>query len=392
MSSTKTPLVDDVNWSRLFHAYGVASDTARHLPGLVSDDDAAFDEALDHLHGAVLHQGTVYPATVPSLRIVAGMLHDQGLRRRDEHGRSRLAALLEWIDAVGDSASWYEDPDVSDTAEPTDEDVDAFYRAMAADDEEVWGSELSQYLWARSITELPAACREALTTVSAFLTDEDETVRSAALDAYVRLAAVQPDRATLAGPLATAVDAASGRDERAVVVLGLGDLGSDTTRWLSDDDPAIRACAALSLTGSAEATAVLVEALQDPLAVDEWFTRRPSRFDMRVHFGLVANLLARDVGLAEILPACLPVVRVAEGGLWSDMTWGPILLRTFPGVEFLPGVRPDPPRNLNEAQKAVLRELVANDDLWDRRDGNANLARMRVGLTDDRDAVAGLAS
>jgi hypothetical protein len=392
MSSTKTPLVDDVNWSRLFHAYGVASDTARHLPGLVSDDDTAFDEALDHLHGAVLHQGTVYPATVPSLRIVAGMLHDQGLRRRDEHGRSRLAALLEWIDAVGDSASWYEDPDVSDTAEPTDEDVDAFYRAMAADDEEVWGSELSQYLWARSITELPAACREALTTVSAFLTDEDETVRSAALDAYVRLAAVQPDRATLAGPLATAVDAASGRDERAVVVLGLGDLGSDTTRWLSDDDPAIRACAALSLTGSAEATAVLVEALRDPLAVDEWFARRPSRFDMRVHFGLVANLLARDVGLAEILPACLPVVRVAEGGLWSDMTWGPILLRTFPGVEFLPGVRPDPPRNLNEAQKAVLRELVANDDLWDRRDGNANLARMRVGLPDDRDAVAGLAS
>lgn len=158
------------------------------------------------------------------------------------------------------------------------------------------------------------------------------------------------------------------------------------------DDLAIRACAALSLTGSVEATAVLVEALQDPLAVDAWFTRRPSRFDMRVHFGLVTNLLARDVGLAEILPACLPVVRVAQGGLWSDMTWGPILLRAFPGVEVVPGVRPDPPRNLDEAQKAVLRELVANDGLWDSRDGNANRARMRVGLPDDRDAVAGLVS
>jgi hypothetical protein len=188
------------------------------------------------------------------------------------------------------------------------------------------------------------------------------------------------------------VESASGRDERAVVVLGLGDLGADTTRWLSDDDPAIRACAALSLTGSVEATAILVEALHDPLAADEWFTRCPSRFDMRVHFALVANLLAREASLAEILPACLAAVRVAQGGLWSDMTWGPILLRTFPGVEFLPGVRPDPPRNLDEAQKAVLRELVANDDLWDRRDGNANLARMRVGLPDDRDAVAGLAS
>ncbi|MFD6138785.1 hypothetical protein [Promicromonospora sp. NPDC060271] len=396
MSSTKTLLVDEVDWSRLFHAYGVTSDTPRHLHALVSDDEAAFGNALDHLHGAVLHQGTVYPATVPALRVVAGTLHDQThhqvLRRRDEHGRSRLTSLLEWIDAVGDSASWYEDTDPSDAAEPTDEDIDAFYRAMAADDESVWGSELNHYLWARSIAELPAACGEALTTVSTFLTDKDETVRSAALDAYVRLAAVQPDRAELTGPLLSAVEAASGRDERAVVVLGLGDLGVDTTPWLSDDDPAIRACAALSLTGSAAATAVLVGALQDPLAVDEWFTRRPSRFDMRVHFGLMANVLARDVALAEILPACLSVVRVAQGGLWSNMTWGPVLLRVFPDVEFQPGVRPDPPQNLDDAQKAVLRALVANDDLWDRRDGNANLARMRVGLPDDRDAVARLAS
>ena len=104
------------------------------------------------------------------------------------------------------------------------------------------------------------------------------------------------------------------------------------------------------------------------------------------------NLLARDAGLAEILPACLPVLRVARGKLWSDMTWGPILLRAFPGVEFRPGVRPDPPRDLDEAQKAVLRELVANDALWDDNDGNADLARMRVGLPAGRSAVSDLAS
>jgi hypothetical protein len=392
MGSTKTPLVDELDWSRLFHAYGVASDTSRHLHALVSDDDATFGKALDHLYSAVLHQGTVYPATGPALRVVAGMLHVRALRRRDERGRSRLASLLEWMDAVGDSASWHEDTREPDAAEPTDEDIDAFYRAMAADEESVWESELNHYLWARSIAELPAACGAALTSVSTFLIDGDEAVRLAALDAYVRLAAVQRDRVALSGPLTAALEAASGRDEHAVVVLGLGDLGADTTPWLSDDDPAIRACAALSLTSSVEATAVIVEALQDPLAVDEWFTSRPSRFDMRVHFGLVANLLARDIGLAEILPACLSVVRVAKGGLWTDMTWGPILLRTFPGVAFLPGVRPDPPRKLDEAQKAVLRELLANDDLWDRRDGNAKMARMRVGLPDDRDAVASLVS
>jgi hypothetical protein len=323
---------------------------------------------------------------------VAGLLGDRVLRRRDEDGRSRLAALLGWIDAVGDSASWHEASGEPDAVEPTAEEIDAFYRAMAADDESVWESELSDHLWARSVAGLPAACGAALAPVSTLLTDDDEAVRLAALDAYVRLAALKPDRAASAGPLASAMAVASNRDERAVLVLGLGDLGADTTRWLSDDDPAIRACAALPLTGSTEATAVLVEALRDPLAMDEWFTRRPSRFGMRVHFGLVANLLARDTGLAEILPACLPVLRVAQGKLWSDMTWGPILLRAFPGVEFRPGVRPDPPLDPDEAQKAVLRELVANDALWDDNDGNADLARMRVGLPEDRAAVSDLAS
>ena len=395
MDSTTSPLVDEVDWARLFHAYGVASDTPGHLRGLTSADDAAFDAGLDHLYGAVLHQGTVYPATAPALRVVAGLLGEPALRRRGGDGGSRLAALLGWIDAVGDSASWHEGSGEPDAVEPTAAEIDAFYRAMAADDESVWASELGNYLWARSMAGLPAACGAALAPVSTLLSDDDEAVRLTALDAYVRLAALQrdqADRAASAGPLAAALDAASGRDERAVLVLGLGDLGADTTRWLSDEDPAIRACAALPLAGSAAATAVLVEALHDPLAADEWFTRRPSRFDMRVHFGLVANLLARDAGLAQILPACLPVLRVAQGGLWSDMTWGPILLLAFPGVEFRPGVRPDPPRDLDEAQRAVLRELVANDALWDAQDGNADLARMRVGQPDDRAAVARLAS
>lgn len=154
----------------------------------------------------MLHQGTVYPATAPALRVVAGLLHDPVLRRDDEHGRSRLASLLGWIDAVGDSASWHEDTRAPDAAEPTDADVDAFYRAMAEDDESVCESALNHYLWARSVAELPAACGAALAPVSVLLTDDDEAVRLAALDAYVRLAAVQPDRATSAAPLTAAMD------------------------------------------------------------------------------------------------------------------------------------------------------------------------------------------
>jgi hypothetical protein len=57
---------------------------------------------------------------------------------------------------------------VSDAAEPTDEDIDAFYRAMAEDDEAVWESDHNHYLWARSIAgsaEATAVLVEALQAV-----------------------------------------------------------------------------------------------------------------------------------------------------------------------------------------------------------------------------------
>lgn len=387
--SVTTPtssLIDDANWPRLTHAYAAATDTPAHLQALVQDDDDAFAAALDHLYGTVLHQGTVYPATGPSLRVVAAMLDHDAVRRAAGTG-SRLAELLGWIDAVADSASWHRDIEVPDVT-PSDAEIDVHFSNLEDDDE--WASDTCQYLWSRAAVALPDDCAAVLPAVGRFVSDADDAVRLAALDAYVHLAALQDDRAALGSPLLEALGRASTRDERAVLVLGLGDLGVDTTAWLSDDDAAVRACAAMSLAGSAEATAVLVNALQDPLAADEWFERRPSRFDMRVHFGLLQNLLVREVGLGEILPACLAVIRVAQGGLWADMSWGPVLRVAFPGVEFKAGVRPDPPSGLDESQRAVLRALVANDALWDPRDGNAGLARMRVGLSDKHEDVAQL--
>lgn len=388
MNSTASSLIDGVNWSRLSHAYAVADDTPEHLRALVREDDDAYAAALDHLYGAVLHQGTVYPATGPALRAVAAVLDDDAVRRHASDTGSRLSDLLGWIDAVADSASWHREIEVPDAA-PSDTEIDAHHRRMQIDtDTDEWGSDTYSYLWSRAAVALADDCAAVLPAVGRFLTDADDDVRQAALDAYVRLAALRDDKATLVNPLAEGLKSIAARDERAVLVLGLGDLGVDTTPWLSDDDAAIRACAAMSLTGSAEATAVLVDLLRDPLATDEWFARRPSRFDMRVHVGLLQNLVAREVTLGEILPACLAVIRIAHGGLGADLTWGPILQVAFPDAEFQPGVRPDPPSGLDEDQRAVLRELVANDALWDRSDGNAKLARMRVGLPDEREAVA----
>ncbi|MBL0888130.1 HEAT repeat domain-containing protein [Myceligenerans indicum] len=387
MNSTTSSLINEVNWARLTHAYGVATDAPGSLRALVQDDDEAFGFALDYLYSAVLHQGTVYPATAPSLRAVAEMLDQDIARRPAPDSSSRLAGLLGWIDAVAESASWCQDLEFPDVPAPSEEELAAYFRDLENDD---WSPEVGQYLEAQAAAALPGACASALPAVGPFLTDADDDVRLAALDAYVRLAALQEDKAAMTAPLSEALKAATARDERARLVLGLGDLAGDTTAWLSDDDPAVRACAAMALPRSPEATAILVDLLQDPLAADEWFDSPPSRFDIRVHFDLLANLLARDITPAEVLPACLAAIRVARGGIWSDMTWGPILAATFPGVVAPPGARPEPPASLDEPQRAVLGALVENDALWDPRDGNARRARRQVGLPDEREEVARL--
>ncbi|MEV6326604.1 hypothetical protein [Streptomyces sp. NPDC051909] len=55
------------DWSRVFHAYGTATDTPEVLAGPLGD-------AKGHLWSAILHQGSVWPATPPVLRIVAARI------------------------------------------------------------------------------------------------------------------------------------------------------------------------------------------------------------------------------------------------------------------------------------------------------------------------------
>src|SRR5689334_16305580 len=85
-------------WSDLYHAYGVATDTPRHLAALVGDDPQARDAALVHLFGAIIHQGTPWSATAPTARAVVAMLDDPRLdsTSRDAAWPTR-ASLLDFL-------------------------------------------------------------------------------------------------------------------------------------------------------------------------------------------------------------------------------------------------------------------------------------------------------
>ncbi|MFI1015221.1 HEAT repeat domain-containing protein [Streptomyces sp. NPDC020965] len=62
--------LDSVRWADLEHAYGEAGDLPGILRALAGDEPAAA-EAFDELWGSILHQGTVYSATVAAVPFLA---------------------------------------------------------------------------------------------------------------------------------------------------------------------------------------------------------------------------------------------------------------------------------------------------------------------------------
>jgi hypothetical protein len=55
--------LDKIDWSKLNHAYGEASDIPALIRSLLSNDKKVRDGAMYELCGNILHQGTVYEAS-----------------------------------------------------------------------------------------------------------------------------------------------------------------------------------------------------------------------------------------------------------------------------------------------------------------------------------------
>jgi hypothetical protein len=381
-----------VDWSRLFHAYGVAVDTPAHLRALTGDDLAGQLAAVDHLDSAVLHQGTVYTVTPVAVRVVAGLVRDPALRRAGHQGNLLLPAVLAFLGGAAGSAAAARAGPAGPL--PDDAETELFYRRLAAGDERAWESPLVPgALMDGAVAGLRQNAPELIGAVVELVDDQELTVRIGAVGALAQMG-VLPSGAPLAAGLVrrlrSRLEAAGSREEKASLVLAMGRLGGGTSPWLDDPDPAVRAVAALSARDESRSTEVLIAALSRPGEADAWFAGRLPLIEGRVRFALLRELLARDVPFARLLPAALAIAQVASG-YTASLDWGPLLQAAFPDVTFVPGVRPPVPAKLDDAQRAFLQALVANESLWSPSNGTAKLARMKVGLPAERAAVAKLA-
>lgn len=73
-----------INWQRLDHAYGEASDVPDLIRALASRDEETRQGALYTLYGNIWHQGTVYEATSYAVPFLLELLADEDVQGKEE--------------------------------------------------------------------------------------------------------------------------------------------------------------------------------------------------------------------------------------------------------------------------------------------------------------------
>jgi hypothetical protein len=372
-------MVDDVtgrtDWATLSHAFGPATDTPGHLRALLSDDVTARDDAVDHLFGSVLHQGTIYPATAPAALAVASYLPDERTAATGADGLPTRGLLLGFLGEVGSSLADVPD-DLSPDCPPELED--AVRRLTAGEFEDGIDEEAYAVVLARSAGSARAAAPDLLAAALPWLEADQADVRRLAVYAVTRLAAVVPDpdtRARVTGLLRTvADDPAAGTDQRAEAVLGLEALGEDVAAYLRDRAPEVRVVAASSESCAAdpEALAVVLTVLEALPDSDDWL---PDSMLLggTLRFRLAAAAVARCATIEELMPAGARVLEYATSSVTVDEDWGPVVALAFP-------TPPTPRERLSEAQRDVLRALVVNNALWGASHLTTPTERLLTGL------------
>jgi hypothetical protein len=76
--------LDQIDWSKLKHAYGPASDVPDLLRSLASEDKEDREEAMYELCGNIWHQGTVYEATAPAVPFLLELLESPTVLGKEE--------------------------------------------------------------------------------------------------------------------------------------------------------------------------------------------------------------------------------------------------------------------------------------------------------------------
>jgi len=152
----------------------------------------------------------------------------------------------------------------------------------------------------------------------------------------------------------------------------LSRLGVDVRNLLTDPDPAVRLRAALAHVDDPRGQQLVLAALAEPAPHG-------------VHPSEIVAAAVRAAPHFDVIAAA--ACHVARRDSWTgfDTGWGALV-----GFAFAEPY--DEGRPLTNAQRALLRALVANDQLWDPMNGSCGQVFTKAGLPHDRSMCRQLAA
>ncbi|MBO3738575.1 hypothetical protein [Actinoplanes flavus] len=319
-----------VDWSRLRHANGSATDTPGHLHALEHGDASARAAALDHFEYTVLHGNFPETATAPVVRHLTILLSEDRIHTDD------IDAVVEFLGNAAFSATQLDN-----------------HRYHPAD-----------------LNDLAEAAATAHPVVLALTEAHPTHLRAHNLARIAQLPQLADRRDEVIACLHRWSSGDDGDPEPWLYYLGL--VGADVRDRLTDPHPAVRLRAALIHEDDPHARALILNALAEPT---------PAGVE---RCELVEAAIRLTDGFDDIAePAC----RIAAEENWTafDMTWGPLLSYAFP-EPYSPDV------TLTPAQRAFLHALADNDRLWQPRNGSCSLRFRDAGLPYDQHECRHIAS
>ena len=384
-----------IDWTRLFHARGVATDIPGQLAALRGTDRSAAFDASMFLWSHLFAGDRLAPATAPTMRLLGEMLNDPALGAGDDGIRDNILFFIREIARVATGA-----------------DVEKLRGHIDLDDTAVaW---LDDYLaqphppglanWIDTDAPGRVLLDAALVACADLLPDVFATVwpipagwapwtRAMAGTAAVMLVRHPALDGSRHGVIAFHEDEARAATDRracASYVIGLGELGLAPHAWLGDPRLAVRTCAALApaLAADDTATEILVRAAEHPRAFDHAFTEPftepayrlmiPPQFERFPHRQVIRTVCERVTDFRRLVAAAVAAVDLRTS-YRPIPEFGPYLPVAFPA-----GLPDDGTISLH--QQAFARAIADRDDLWDGTYHGVPEMLAAAGLPQDRES------
>lgn len=385
---TASNILETTDWSHLLHACGTAEGAVPALKTLQGEDPDAMTQAVDVLEPCFLRQSTPYPATPAALRYVLAVLAEWGAERAGDESLADVAENLSiFVRNIGFLLRRCEE-DLAGRA--VDERAAQRARELlderpAATGDDVWQSlgELRDPLIYNAGLELMALAPEVLDVLVPRVPRPDGRIDLETLDTVVPWLVLPGADDARTAVLAEVCDRLDGldpadpsqREERRTLVQVLVDLKEDLSGLGEDEDPAVRALAAISRPEQEGAVPELVRALQRMTEDDPEGVYGPTWTEIRDQAD--SAVIRVRAPLEALLPAALARIGASTGFL-PDHDWLPLVTHGFPpsGGEVWERLLPETP---SDAQIQVLAALADNPHQWD-PDNEHAAARSCLGL------------